>query len=135
LSRGDDDQSTDYESLHLRGIQPKSGSAEERLPVPRLHFSIDLTAPALELAAQALAVSRAQEFAKKNSLTVEERERAYHREFVLSIPADRVNDILWELDLQGLLRPNQVITGSPDLHVGLEERFSWLEWVDGQEES
>ncbi len=102
--------------------------------MPKLHFSIDLTASPLELAAQALAVSRAQEFAKQNRLTVEERERAYHRDFVLSIPADRLNDILWELDLQGLLVPNQVITGAPDLHVRLEERLSWLEWVDGQEE-
>jgi hypothetical protein len=102
--------------------------------VPTLHFSIDLTASPLELAAQALAVVRVQEFAGKNHLSVEEREGPYQRHFVLSIPADRMNDLLWELDLQGLLSPNQVITGNPGLHVALEERFSWLEWVDGQEE-
>lgn len=103
--------------------------------MPKLHFSIDLTASPLRLAAQALAVVRVQEFAAKSNLTVEEREGPYQRHFILSIPADRMNDILWELDLQGLLSPNQVITGNPNLHVGLEERFSWLEWVDGQEES
>ncbi|MDR7522826.1 MAG: hypothetical protein QN168_10215 [Armatimonadota bacterium] len=103
--------------------------------MPKLRFSIDLTAPPLSLAAQALAVSRVQEFVKKNSLTVEERESAYHRDFAVTIPADRVNDLLWELDLQGLLYPTQVISGNSDLHVGLEERFSWVEWVDGQEEA
>jgi len=137
---GFDYQSTDYGSRlltwrsALRIAPGDLGPGEADLPVPKLHFSIDLTASPLELAAQALAVSRAQEFAEKNGLTVEERERTYHRDFVLSIPADRMNDILWELDLQGLLRPNQVITGDPGLHVVLEERFSWLEWVDGYEE-
>lgn len=103
--------------------------------MPRLRFSIDLTATPLSLAAQALAVARVQEFAAKNDLALEEREGSYHRVFVLSIPAGRMNDILWEFDLQGLLFPNQVITGNPDLHVGLDERFSWLEWVDGREQS
>lgn len=103
--------------------------------MPKLRFSIVLTAPPLELAALALAVSRAQEFAKKNGLTVDERERTHHRDSVLTFPAGRMNDLLWELDLQWLLRPNQVITGSPGLHVRLEERFSWLEWVDGREEA
>ncbi len=102
--------------------------------MPKLHFSIDLTATPLGLAARALAVARVQEFAAKNHLAVEEREGPYHRDFILSVPADRMNDILWELDLQGLLYPNQRITGNPDHHVGLEERFSWLEWVDRQEE-
>ncbi len=114
---------------------PGEFGREDSLDVPKLHFSIDLTAPPLWLAAQALAIVRVQEFAAKNQLTVEEREGPYKRDFVLSIPADRMNDILWELDLQGLLYPNQRMTGNPDLHVGLEERFSWLEWVDGQEES
>lgn len=99
-----------------------------------LHFSIDLTASPLKLAAYALVVVRVVEFARRNHPPVEEREGPYHRTLVLSIPADRMNDILWELDLQGLLYRNQRITGNPDLHVGLEERFSWLEWADGQEE-
>ncbi len=102
--------------------------------MPKLRFSVDLTASPLQLAAQALAVIRVQEFASKNNLALEEREGPYQRHFVLKIPADRLNNILWELDLQGLLRPNQVITGDPSLHVGLEERFSWLEWVDCKEE-
>ncbi len=106
-------------------VRPKS--CQER------DFVILAAAP-LSLTAQALTIARVQDFARKNSLTVEERERAYHRDFVLSIPADRLNDILWELDLEGLLRPNQVITGDPSLHVRLEERFSWLEWVDGYED-
>jgi hypothetical protein len=41
--------------------------------------------------------------------------------------------VLWELDLAGLLKPNQRITGDPALHVKLEERFSSLEWVDRED--
>lgn len=50
--------------------------------------------------------------------------RAYRREFVLVIPVERLNDTLWEMDIQGLLHPTQVITGSPDLHVKLGQKFS-----------
>jgi hypothetical protein len=140
LSGGSDYQSTDDESRRLNGrqalriAQGELGRARDNPQVPKLHFSIDLMASPLELAGQALAVVRVQEFAAKRNLAVEEREGSYQRHFVLSIPADRMNDILWELDLQGLLSPSQVITGNPDLHIRLEERFSWLEWVDGQEE-
>jgi hypothetical protein len=100
----------------------------------KLHFSIDLAATPLGLAAQALAVARVQDFARRNGLSVEEREGSYQRHYVLSVPADHMNDILWELDLQGLLVPNQVISGASGLHVQLEERFSWLNWVDALEE-
>ncbi|MDQ7842102.1 MAG: hypothetical protein RDU83_13940 [bacterium] len=101
--------------------------------MPRLCYRIDLTAPPLELAAQALTVARIQEHARTRGLTVDERETAYSREFVLMISAERMNDVLWDLDLAGLLKPNQRITGDPALHVKLEERFSWLEWSDAQD--
>lgn len=101
--------------------------------MPRLVFSMDLTASPLELAAQSLTILRVQEYARKHSLTVDEHEAAYSREYVLTVPADRMNDVLWDLDIAGLLRPNQRITGDPALHVKLEERFAALEWVDGEE--
>jgi hypothetical protein len=41
-----------------------------------------------------------------------------------------MNDVLWDLDLAGLLMPTQEITGPPALLVRLEERFSTLTWVD-----
>lgn len=71
--------------------------------------------------------------AQRMGLKVEEREEAYRRDFVLVIPVDLLNDCLWELDLQGLLYPTQVITGPPDLHVKLEEKFSTLTWLDANE--
>jgi hypothetical protein len=46
------------------------------------------------------------------------------------IPAERLNDVLWDLNLAGLLKPNQRIAGDPVLQPALKERFSWLEWVD-----
>lgn len=58
---------------------------------------------------------------------------AYRRDFILVIPGERLNDTLWELDLQGLLHPTQIITGRPDPHVKLEEKFSTLTWVDANE--
>jgi hypothetical protein len=101
--------------------------------MPYLIFSIDLTASPLELAAQALAIVRMQEFARRKGLKVQEREDVYKREFDLVIPAEGLNEVLYELDLQGLLPPMQEITGSPKLHVKLEERFSTLTWVDANE--
>lgn len=103
--------------------------------MPRLLYSIDLTAPPLELAAQALTVARIQEHARKHGLTVDERETAYSKEYLLTIPAERMNAVLWDLDLAGLLKPNQRITGDPALHVKLEERFSWLEWEDSKDQA
>jgi hypothetical protein len=101
--------------------------------VPRLHYRLELTASPLELAAQSLAVVRVQEYARKAGLAVEEREAAYNREYLLEIPEDRLNGVLWDLDLAGLLKANQRITGAPGLHATLEERFSWLEWVDRED--
>lgn len=98
--------------------------------MPRLLYRIDLTVPPLELAAQSLSIVRVQEYARKQDLTVDEREGAYSREYVITIPPDRLNDVLWDLDTAGLLKLSQGITGDPALHVKLEQRFSWLDWVD-----
>lgn len=49
------------------------------------------------------------------------------------IPPDQLNDVLWELDLAGLLTPTQEIMGPPDLHARLEERLSTLTWVDSDD--
>jgi hypothetical protein len=100
--------------------------------LPRLVYEIDLTAAPIELAAQSLSIVRVQEYAQRHGLTVEERETAYTREYVLMIPAERMNDILWALDFAGLLKPNQRITADSALSAKLEERFSWLEWVDNR---
>lgn len=98
-----------------------------------LYFPTNFTASPLELAAQALAIVRVQEFARLNRLALEEREGTHHRDFVLNIPAERMNEILWELDLAGLLQPNQTIAGDRTLHTRLEERFASLTWVDSAE--
>ncbi len=98
--------------------------------MPRLTLAIDFNAQPLDLAAQVLIVSRMQEYAGNRGLTMAEREAAYSREFVLAIPAERMNEVLWDLDIAGLLKPNQRITGNPALHLKLEERFGALEWED-----
>ncbi len=57
--------------------------------MPRLLFQIDLTSPALDLAAHALSVVQDQEFARQNGISLEEREGTYHRDFVLtSLPKE-----------------------------------------------
>ncbi|MDI6772029.1 MAG: hypothetical protein QME77_05515 [bacterium] len=109
----------------MRGLQ------HDRPGLPRLLYTVDYTAAPLDLAAQAMAVLRLQEFAHRIGLRVEESRRPNHREFALVIPADGMNDVLWDLDLAGLLMPTQEITGPPALLVRLEERFPTLTWVDG----
>ncbi len=66
---------------------------------------------------------------------IEESRRHDHTEFALVIPPDRMNDVLWDVDLAGLLTPTQEITGLAVLHVRLEERFATLTWVDRDEEA
>jgi hypothetical protein len=99
----------------------------------RLLYTVDYAAAPLELAGQAIVVLRLQEFARRTGLRVQESRRPDRREFGLMIPPDRMNDVLWDLDLEGLLAPAQEITGPPALHVHLEERFSTLTWVDTEE--
>ncbi len=102
--------------------------------MPRLLYVVDYTAAPLDLAAQVLAVLRLQEFAGRTGLRVEESSRPGSREFALLIPPDRMNHVLWDLDLAGLLMPTQEITGLPALHTRLEERFSTVTWIDSDEE-
>lgn len=98
----------------------------------RLLYTVDHAAAPLELAAQTIAVLRLQEFARRNGLRVEESRRPYRREFALVIPPDRMNEVLWDLDLEGLLGPTQTIAGPAPLHVRLEERFATLTWVNSE---
>lgn len=100
--------------------------------MPRLLYIVDYTATPLDLAAQAIAVMRLQEFAQRIGLRVEEARRPDRREFALVIPANGMNDVLW--DLAGLLTPTQEITGPPGLHVRLEERFATLTRVDSDDQ-
>lgn len=102
--------------------------------MPRLFYTIDFGAAPLKLVAQAIAVMRLQEFARRTGLRVEESRRPDRQEVALVIPPDRLNDVLWGLDLEGLLTPTQEIVGPPALHVQLEERFATLTWVDSDEE-
>ncbi len=103
--------------------------------MPRLLYVVDHAAAPVDLAAQVIAVLRLQEFAGRTGLRVEESSRPSCLEFALLIPPDRMNHVLWDLDLQGLLTPTQEITGPPTLHVCLEERFATLTWVDNDEET
>jgi hypothetical protein len=96
----------------------------------KLIYTMDYTAAPLDLAAQALTTTRLQEFAARTGLSIEEVRKARRREFALVIPPNRLNDVLWDLDLAGLLLPTQQITGPPGLHASLEERFATLTWVD-----
>lgn len=98
--------------------------------MPRLLYVVDHAAAPVDLAAQVIAVLRLQEFAGRTGLRVEESCRPGCLEFALLIPPDRMNHVLWDLDSAGLLTPTQEITGAPDLHVRLEERFATLTWVD-----
>lgn len=88
--------------------------------VPRLFYTIDFGAVPPELAAQAIAVLRLQEFARRTGLRVEESRRPDRREFALVIPPDRLNDVLWDLDLEGLSPPQ-----AP--HIENESAFALLE--------
>ncbi len=65
----------------------------------RLLYTVDYTAALLDLAAQALAVPRLQEFARRTGLRVEESRRPVCRKFAPVIPSDRMNDVLWDLGL------------------------------------
>lgn len=79
--------------------------------MPRLLYVVDYSAAPLDLAAQAIAILRLQEFARRTGLRVEESRLPTCREFVLVIPPDRMNDVLWELDLAGLLPVDRLLLG------------------------
>jgi hypothetical protein len=76
----------------------------------RLVYEIDLTAAPIELAAQSLSIVRVQEYAREHELSIDERETAYSREYVLKILAERMNEVLWDLDLEGRLKPTGCVT-------------------------
>lgn len=98
--------------------------------MPKLVYEIDCQGTALEIAAHALTMARAQGYAQKNGLVTEERTELNRRQLLVAIPLDELNSVLDELLFAGLLFPLQEIRGRPDASVILHERFSTLTWVD-----
>ncbi len=90
----------------------------------RLFYSVDLSAPSLELAAQALTVARVQEFAHLKDLEVEETApEGATRDFILLIPTGQLEDTILELKQQGLARIRQTLVVSLSVHANLPQHI------------
>ncbi len=90
----------------------------------RLFYSVDLIAPSLEMAAQALTVARMQEFAHLKDLEVEESAPdGTTRDFILLIPTEQLEDTILELKHKGLAKIRQTLVVPLSVRANLPQHI------------